>query len=97
MEVDASEINNLPALRRHTRVFDSADTSKTFQFYLTASNSVGIVQTETVSFILAAAPDKPSTKPTLNLELTTASSIHVDYAPLSEAENGGSPILNYEL
>ena len=42
-EVDASSINNLPALRSHTRTYTSADTSKTFQFYLTAANSVGSI------------------------------------------------------
>ena len=90
-------INNLPALRSHVRSFTTDDVSKTFRFYLTATNQVGSVQSETVSFILAAVPDKPSTKPTLNLELTTASSIQVDYAPMTESENGGSPIISYEL
>ena len=41
VEVDASDINNLPALRRHVRTFGTDDASKTFRFYLTAANSVG--------------------------------------------------------
>jgi hypothetical protein len=47
--------------------------------------------------VLAAVPDQPSSVPVLNLEFTSASAIHVDYAALTEAENGGSPILSYEL
>lgn len=40
-EVDASEINNLPALRQHVRTFTADDTSKTFKFYIIATNLVG--------------------------------------------------------
>lgn len=42
-EIDASEVNDLPALRKHTVTFDAADTSKTFGFYLVAENAVGTV------------------------------------------------------
>ena len=97
IEVDSAQINNLPALRSHTRTYTADDTSKTFRYYVTASNLVGTVQSETVSFVLAAVPEKPSGRPTLNLQYTTASQIHVDFAPLTEAENGGSSILSYEL
>lgn len=38
VEVDASEINNLPALRSHLRIFTTDDSSKTFRFYVTATN-----------------------------------------------------------
>ena len=44
-EVAASEINNIPALRSYIQHFKTSDTSKTFRFYLTASNSVGTVKT----------------------------------------------------
>lgn len=97
VEIDALVINNLPALRSHEREFTSADTSKTFRYYVTASNSVGTVQSETKSFVLAAVPEKPSSRPILNLELTTASQIHFDFAALDESANGGSPILSYEV
>lgn len=50
-----------------------------------------------MSFILAAVPDKPTTRPTLNLQFTSSTSIHVDYAALSEAENGGADIISNEL
>jgi hypothetical protein len=42
-------------------------------------------------------PDKPLTVPVLNLAETTKEQIQVDYAALSQLENGGSPILSYEL
>lgn len=67
VEVDAAQVNNLPALRSHTRQYTTTDTSKTFRFYLTATNIVGSIATDTVSFVLAAVPNKPTTKPTLNL------------------------------
>ena len=43
LEVDAIDINNLPALRSHVRIFDEADISKTFRFYIIAYNLVGQV------------------------------------------------------
>ena len=45
VEIAASDINNIPALRSYTQIFTTADISKTFRFYLTASNSVGTVKT----------------------------------------------------
>ena len=66
-EQDQSSVENLPALREHTITsFGAVDTSKTYQFYMRAENSVGLVQTDTVSYVLAAVPDKPTTVPLIN-------------------------------
>jgi hypothetical protein len=63
-EVDAANINYLPALRGYVRTFASTETSKTFYYYLTATNAVGTSQSETVALVLAAVPDKPANTPT---------------------------------
>lgn len=47
--------------------------------------------------MLAAVPDKPSAVPLLNLDQTTTTQLHVDYAAFLDANNGGSMILSYEL
>ena len=96
-EIDSADVRDLPALRSHTLTFAGTETSKAFRFYLVAENAVGSVQSDPVSFVLAAVPDKPTTRPVLNLQQTSATAIHVDYAALQESENGGSEILNYEL
>jgi hypothetical protein len=62
-EVDPAGINNLPTLRGYVRTFDPAETSKSFTYYLSATNAVGTSQTDTVAFILAAVPDKPTLTP----------------------------------
>lgn len=90
-------MRDLPALRSHTVTFAATETSKTFRFYLVAENDVGSVQSDPASFVLAAIPDKPTSQPVLNLEQTSATAIHVDYAAMPESANGGSDIINYEL
>jgi hypothetical protein len=65
--VDDSSVANLPAKREHTMTFLSSETGKTFKYYMTAVSSVGFVQSSTISYVLAAVPDKPSTVPKLNL------------------------------
>lgn len=64
---------------------------------MTAKNSVGEVQTDEVSYVLAAVPDQPTEVPKLNLLFTRNSTLHVDYAAIPTTKNGGSPILSYEL
>lgn len=56
-EIDASSVNNLPALRSHTIEFDASLTGSTLTFYLTATNVIGTVQSQEFSFTLAAVPD----------------------------------------
>lgn len=47
--------------------------------------------------MLAAVPEKPTAVPELNLLFTRNNTLHVDYAAMLLAQNGGSPILSYEL
>ena len=96
-EIDAESINFLPALREHQIVFDASETGNLITFKLESSTPIGITQSVPFSFTLAAVPDKPQEVPKLNLAQTTSSQIHVDYAPLSNGENGGSEVLSYEL
>lgn len=87
----------MPALRSHTLVFSTTETGTTITFQMSASNIIGSVFTSEFSFVLAAVPDQPQTVPVLNLEQTSSSQIHIDYPALATSENGGSPILSYEL
>lgn len=51
----------------------------------------------TVTFVLAAQPDQPSNPPYVNMQGTRAYSIKLSYDALTSAQNGGSPILSYEV
>lgn len=82
-EVDPLLVNNLIALRSHTLTYDSAETGTEFTYYISASNVLGAVESPTFSFTLAAVPDMPTDIPTLNLQFTSSTAIHVDYAALS--------------
>jgi len=67
-EVDSTIVNNNPSLRSYPIAFLSADTKKTFRYFMEAKNVIGIIQTDIVSFVLAAVPSKPPTSPYLNLD-----------------------------
>lgn len=96
-EQDAGTIANNPSLRTHTLSFTGADTSKSYVIYMQADNVVGTIDSNQVTFVLAAVPDAPSTAPTLDFTSTTAYSMIVNYAAMLTSENGGSAILSYEL
>jgi hypothetical protein len=90
-------VNDKPALREHQLTFDVLDTGETFNFILQVYNVIGLADSVVFSYVLAAVPDMPTQVPALNLEFTSAKQIHVDYPALLVSENGGSPILSYEL
>ena len=97
VEINPTQVNNIPSLRQHTVIFDPADTSKTFRFYIRTDNIIGSTKSDIVSYKLAAQPNKPTDVPYLNLDETRINQIQVNYDPLSDLENGGSKILSYEL
>jgi len=73
-EIEAAQINFLPALRSHVvTVFTPSDTSKTFRFKMEAINAVGTTSTSEVSYVLAKVPDQPPTVPSLNFTKTNKS------------------------
>ena len=97
-EIDAATINDSPTLREHTiSSFLVADTGKTYSLYMEAENIVGLIESEKVSIVLAAVPDKPTTSPSLVIASTSAFQIGVEYDALLTTEDGGSDILSYEL
>jgi hypothetical protein len=97
-ELDAASINNKPTLRTYqVTSFAAGSTSKSFRFKLRATNEIGSVDSREVTHVLAAVPDAPAAGPTLNPTGTTQTAIRADYAALTPAENGGAPILSYEL
>lgn len=96
-EVDNADVANIPELRKYLITFATTDTMKTFRIYLVATNVIGSVQSDIVSYKLAAQPNKPADPPSLNLEETRSYQIQVDYDPLTTLENGGSDIISYEL
>jgi len=74
-EVDPTLVNDIPALRQYTVTFTSDDTSKIFRIYLEATNVIGKVTSDIVSYKLAAQPNKPTDPPRLNLEETRVNQI----------------------
>jgi hypothetical protein len=60
VEVDAADINSRPALREHVVQLTSSETGLPIRFKLLVHNVEGSATSAIFSFILAAAPDKPS-------------------------------------
>ena len=46
---------------------------------------------------LAAVPDKPTTGPVSDASVTNDNRIKVNFGPFLDSQNGGSPVLSYDL
>ena len=98
VEVDAASVNNLPTLRAHqVTSFTSGDTGKTYRYQMKATNIIGTVVSDEISWVLAAVPDQPTGPPTINYTGTSTTRIQADYPAFSTSMNGGSAVLSYEL
>jgi len=62
-----------------------------------AFNNAGFTDSHILNVFLAAVPDTPLTSPISDALVTNESRIKVNYGPLTAAQNGGSPILSYNL
>lgn len=63
-----------------------------------ARNDIGYIDSGIISVVLAAVPDAPSTAPYQDMTFSnTEYWIKVDYATIPTLNNGGSPILSYQL
>ena len=92
--VDPTDFQGEPSLREHTVTFSPADTSKLFKFQI-AATAVSVVTSESVTFVVAAKPDAPTSAPTESIAQTTGSQIAVVYSALPTTSNGGSDITSY--
>ena len=94
--VDPTDFQGEPSLREHTVTFSPADTSKSFKFQI-AATAVSVVTSESVTFVVTAKPDAPTSALTESIAQTTGSQIAVVYSALPTTSNGGSDITSYEL
>jgi hypothetical protein len=68
-----------------------------YKFKVRAENYAGTVDTNALSVVLASLPSKPTNDPTSNPEITNESTLGIQIDIFTDANNGGSPILNYEI
>lgn len=69
-----------------------------YKFRVSAYNFNGdTVYTNALSVALASLPSKPSSPPQTDAAITGQTRVAVTIAPFTDADNGGSPILNYEI
>lgn len=93
---DDSVIHKRPYLQKHT--FTAlTNVGSTYSITLRAYNEIGFIESETLTVVLAAVPDTPSTAPYQDYSQTSSSQIKVLYDALALAENGGSQVLGYDL
>jgi hypothetical protein len=62
-----------------------------------AHNFAGDTDSLPLVLTLAAVPDTPVDQVTSDANVTSDSLIKVKYGPLTSSQNGGAPILSYEL
>lgn len=95
--VDPAIVGNKPSLREYV-VTGLTNVGSMYRFKIRAHNIAG--QSESVSMLhvtLAAVPDKPTTGPVSDASVTNDNRIKVNFGPLLDSQNGGSPVLSYDL
>ena len=68
-----------------------------YRLKMRAYNAAGYTDSAPLLATLSAVPDTPSSGPVSDASVTNESTIKVDYGPQAAADNGGSPIISYEL
>lgn len=97
VSVDPESVNNRPSLREYT-VGGLLKRGNTYRFKIRATNNAGSSDSiDILNVVLADEPNQPTDRPVSDASVTNESRIKVFFGPQSEAENGGAPILSYEL
>lgn len=94
--VDVSDVANKPDLFSHTVLLDGSLTGLKFNVKVEATNVMGSALSNALQFTLASAPAKPFPAPSADPSETTISQIKVNFIN-ANTDNGGSPILAYQL
>lgn len=96
IEVHASDVNALPSLNQFTVTdLPTTPSGKTVRFRIQAHNIGGhSVVSKTTNVVIASVPGTPGSAPVSDFSATTGSLIKITY---SKPDEGGSPILNYEI
>ena len=90
-------VGNKPSLREYD-ITELTAFGNTYRFKVRAHNYAGFTDSQNyLNVVLADEPDKPTVAPSSDASVTNESRIKVDFGPQLASENGGSPILTYEL
>lgn len=87
-----------PSLSSHTIDLSSDGVvGRVYRFKLRVINYAGYTDSSSLSVALASLPDKPSTEPAADSSITDQTRIGIEFTTFDETNNGGSPILTYNL
>ena len=96
VEYDSAGVRGRKTKTDHlVNVFPFGSEGLTFTYYLKVFTTEGETQSLSVSYILAAIPDKPTLKPELDPLMSGKDRIRVTMQPV--LNDGNSPILSYSL
>jgi hypothetical protein len=95
--IDVAMIENKPYLTQHDVTQGLDQLGSIYQFQIRVVNEIGYATSDAADFVLAAVPDRPFNTPAQNMAHTNAEQINVVWDYLTTAQNGGAPILGYDL
>lgn len=95
-EIDASTVNNKPALYQHSTTLGGSFTGKTIRVKVEALTSKGSVLTPALSFVLADVPGAPTPAPLIVTSESTTEKIELKFDN-TNPDDGGSPVILVEL
>lgn len=90
-EHDAANVNNKPFLNSYSVTVGTPTLGNTYKLKVTAVNKVDVVESDTISVILASVPDTPA------VPTSTSDGYDLIVTMTAPASNGGSAIISYQL
>lgn len=96
IQIDPTTFILRPNIFSYDVTLDSSFTGLQINVKVEATNAMGSVTSKAVMFVLASVPPAPFPGPQVVLSKTTFSQITVMFAN-DNTDNGGSPILQYQL
>lgn len=94
--IDPSTFAQRPNIFSYDVTLTSSFTGRKINVKVEAFNAIGSVTSKAVMFVLASVPAAPFPEPQVILSKTTVSQITVSFTN-QNTDNGGSPILQYQL
>jgi len=90
--------NTNPSVSAHTIDLSATGVvGRIYKFKVRAINAAGYLDSSSLSVALASLPDKPDVPPISDIKITDKTRLGISITNFDEKNNGGSPILMYNI
>jgi hypothetical protein len=91
-------VNTNPSISSHTiDLFTDGVVGTIYKFKIRAINSAGYLDSSSLSVALSSLPEKPGVPPISDDSITDQTRLGIDITAFDSTNNGGTPILIYNI